>query len=60
VVVSDRFWKNELRALLFQTGPTEPFSLVAAGTLVLTIALVACYLPARRAARLDAATALRS
>ena len=49
-----------MSSLLFRVNAHDPFTLaVAAGTLVL-VSLVACYLPARRAAKLDPMTALRS
>jgi putative ABC transport system permease protein len=49
-----------LRSLLFGVTPTDPvtFSAVAAGILV--IALVSCYLPARRAVKVDPLIALRA
>jgi ABC-type antimicrobial peptide transport system permease subunit len=42
-----------LRSLLFGTSPTDPWVLLAATGVLLLTAVVACYVPARRAGRLD-------
>jgi putative ABC transport system permease protein len=49
-----------LRSLLFDLSPTDPRVLGAAALFLLAIALVACYLPARRVLRVDPLVALRS
>ncbi len=49
-----------LGSLLFAVSPTDPVSLGSAAALLLAIALAASYAPARRAARVDPAQALRS
>jgi predicted permease len=46
--------------LLFEVGPHDAWTLCAAGVAMVAIALVAAYEPARRAGRVDPATALRS
>jgi putative ABC transport system permease protein len=46
--------------LLFETSATDPAVYAALGTLLLTIAALACYVPARRAMRVDPMRALRS
>ena len=48
-----------LRAYLFEIGPRDPVVLTSVGLLVVATALVASYLPARRAAKLDPIVALR-
>jgi putative ABC transport system permease protein len=48
-----------LATLLNQVKPGDPFILVATTALLAIVALIACYLPARRAARLDPTNALR-
>ena len=48
-----------LRALLYGVSPFDPASFVAVSIGLTTIALVASYLPARRAARVDPVEALR-
>lgn len=42
-----------LRSLLFGTSPTDPWVLLAATGVLFVTALIACYVPARRAGRLD-------
>ena len=46
-------------SLLFGVGAHDPGTLVAVGFVLGSIALLACYLPARRAAKVDPAIALR-
>jgi predicted permease len=46
--------------LLFEVSPHDGWTLCAAGAAMVAVAAAAAYVPARRAARLDPATALRS
>lgn len=48
-----------LKSLLFGIQPNDPFALLFAAALLLAAALLAGYLPARRAARIDPLAALR-
>ena len=48
-----------LTGMLFSVKPTDPLTFVAVAALLCSIALLACYLPARRATRVDPVVALR-
>jgi predicted permease len=50
--LADHLW-------LFHIKPTDPTTFVAVGFLLVSIALLACYIPARRATNVDPMTALR-
>jgi ABC-type antimicrobial peptide transport system permease subunit len=45
--------------MLFGVPPTDPATLVGAGFLLVAIAALSCWLPARRAAKVDPMVALR-
>jgi putative ABC transport system permease protein len=48
-----------MRSLLFEVTPTDWFTFVIASTVLLIAALLASYIPARRATKVDPLTALR-
>jgi putative ABC transport system permease protein len=60
VGVAGALWLTRfLRSLLFGVTATDPATFVAVAGAILGIALVSCYLPARRALRIDPVRALR-
>jgi putative ABC transport system permease protein len=48
-----------LRSFLFEVEPTDPVTLIVVGLLFVAVALLACWAPARRAAKVDPLEALR-
>jgi len=48
-----------LKSLLFGVGPRDPLTFIAAPAILVAVALVAAYVPARRAARVSPIEALR-
>jgi putative ABC transport system permease protein len=53
------FTTSLLRRFLFGLGPHDPTTFIAAPCLIAAIALVACYIPARRATKLNPITVIR-
>jgi putative ABC transport system permease protein len=48
-----------MRTLLFEVKPTDAMTFVAVSIALIAIALIACYIPARRATKIDPLVALR-
>jgi putative ABC transport system permease protein len=48
-----------LASLLFEVSSTDPLTYISVAVFSLSVALLACYLPARRATRVDPLVALR-
>jgi putative ABC transport system permease protein len=48
-----------MKSLLFDVSATDPMTFFAIALLLMFVAVLACYLPARRAAKVDPMTALR-
>ncbi|MGA9670593.1 MAG: ABC transporter permease [Terracidiphilus sp.] len=49
-----------LKSLIYNVSPADPVTFISVAAMVIAIALVACYLPARRAAKANPMEALRA
>jgi putative ABC transport system permease protein len=55
----ERAWQREMARQLYGVTGTDPATLIAIAVLLTLVALVACWLPARKAAKVDPLEALR-
>jgi ABC-type antimicrobial peptide transport system permease subunit len=58
--VASLLLSKAIAALLFNTAPTDPVTFAAMVLLIGTVALLAGYIPARRASRINPMVALRN
>jgi putative ABC transport system permease protein len=58
--IASFFLTNAMRSMVVGIRPNDPFTFVVIGVTFFVIALLACGIPAYRAARLDPTVALRS
>jgi len=56
---SPRSWQRQMAEQLYGVSGTDPLTFVVISSLLTAVALVACWLPARKAARVDPLDALR-
>jgi predicted permease len=49
-----------LRSLIYNVSPADPLTFTAVGLMVIAVALLACYMPARRATKANPMVALRA
>ena len=59
-LISAALLSRYITSLLFQVQPSDPVVYLAVGLVLLLVALLASYLPARRAAKIDPMVALRT
>jgi putative ABC transport system permease protein len=59
-LVSSLAFARAMSSLLYGVGPMDVPVYAAAAAILLAVVVVACYLPARHAARLDPAITLRA
>ena len=59
-VIASLAMARVLKTLIFQVSPTDPAIYSAVILIVLAVAMLACYVPARRATRADPMSALRA
>ena len=59
-LISAALLSRTITSLLFQVQPSDPVAYVGVGLVLLLVALLASYLPARRAAKIDPMVALRT
>jgi putative ABC transport system permease protein len=58
-LVASLILTRTMRSLLFEVSPADPLTLTAVAILLLLLAMLASYIPARRATRVDPIVALR-
>jgi ABC-type antimicrobial peptide transport system permease subunit len=49
-----------LQNMIYEVSPFDPLTFASVGLMVILVAMLACYLPARRATRANPTTALRA
>ncbi|HLY39983.1 MAG TPA: ABC transporter permease [Terracidiphilus sp.] len=59
-IVASLAFARELRSLVYNVSPTDPATYLAVGAMVIVVAFIACYVPARRATHADPMEALRA
>jgi ABC-type antimicrobial peptide transport system permease subunit len=59
-LVSAVLLSHYMASMLFELKPTDPWAYLLVSLLLAAVAVAACYLPARRAARIDPIEALRA
>jgi ABC-type antimicrobial peptide transport system permease subunit len=59
-IVLALLWGHLLTSLIYELGPADPLTLATVSLIVIAVAALACYFPARKATKADPMIALRA